>query len=399
MIRYMKTFISKLISKLIPNITLILLLLCLFYQIPFFVYAQEEPNLSSQSAVLLEPSTKTVLYEKNAHDMLPPASITKIMTLLITFDQLAKGNVHLDDSVTVSEHAASMGGSQVYLEPGETQTLDTMIKCVVVSSANDACVAISEHIAGSEEAFVTMMNERAKGLGMKDTTFLNCNGLDVEGHQTSAYDIALMSAELMSKYPEIEKYTTIWMDTITHTTARGESEFELSSTNKLLKMSPDITGLKTGFTSKAKFCVSASGRRNDINLISVILAAPDSKTRFSEALTLLNYGFSICQMYTAPQPKNLSLPVKFGIQEQVSLMPDTTFQYLDVKGNDLTSITEKYQLPEYATAPLHIKDKAGTVEYYLNGSKIGSCNLVYKEDVGRITFRWCLCTLMGRLML
>ena len=395
MIRYMKYFFSKLIT----NITFMLCLLCLFFQPSLLAYAQEEPNLSSQSAILLEPSTKTILYEKNSHDKLPPASITKIMTLLITFDQLKERKVHLEDSVTVSEHAASMGGSQVYLEPGETQTSDTMIKCVVVSSANDACVAISEHIAGSEDAFVAMMNERAKGLGMQDTTFLNCNGLDVEGHQTSAHDIALMSAELMTKYPEIEKYTTIWMDTITHTTARGESQFGLSSTNKLLKMSPDITGLKTGFTSKAKFCVSASARRNDINLISVILAAPDTKTRFGEALSLLNYGFSKCQMYTAPQPKALSLPVRFATKEQVSLVPDETFRYLDPAGSDLSSITEKYQLPEYATAPIHAKDKAGAIEYYLNGTKIGSCNLVYKEDIDKITYFWCFRHLLSQLLL
>ena len=218
-------------------------------------------EVQAPSAVLMEASTGSVLYEKDADTRRAPASVTKIMTMLLIFDALESGKIRLEDEVSTSEYAASMGGSQVFLEPGETQTVDTMLKCISVASANDACTAMAEYIAGSEEAFVKMMNERAVGLGMKNTTFQNCNGLDVEGHLTTARDIALMSRELIETYPKIHDYCMIWMDTITHTTKKGTSEFGLSNTNKLVRQYPYATGLKTGSTNEAKFCVSATAEK------------------------------------------------------------------------------------------------------------------------------------------
>ena len=277
-------------------------------------------GLSAPSAILMEASTGTILYEKDANTSLHPASITKIMTMILIFDALSSGSIQPDDTVTVSEHAASMGGSQVFLEPGETQTVDTMLKCISVASANDACVAMAEHIAGSEDEFVARMNERAKGLGMNDTNFINCCGLDTDGHMTTAHDVALMSRELITKYPQIHDYCTIWMDNITHVTRRGSSEFGLSNTNKLIRQYEYATGLKTGSTGLAKFCVSATAKKDDIELIAVIMAAPNPKGRFADATALLNYGFSKCQLYTDPQEKSPeALPVKRGTERRARL--------------------------------------------------------------------------------
>ena len=244
---------------------------------------EAEVEVQAPSAVLMEASTGAVLYEKDADTRRAPASVTKIMTMLLIFDALEDGKIALEDEVSTSEYAASMGGSQVFLEPGETQSVDTMLKCISVASANDACTAMAEYIAGSEEAFVKMMNERAAGLGMKNTTFQNCNGLDTEGHLTTARDIALMSRELIEKYPKIHDYCMIWMDTITHTTKKGTSEFGLSNTNKLVRQYPYATGLKTGSTDEAKFCVSATAEKDGMELIAVILGGENSKQRFQDA--------------------------------------------------------------------------------------------------------------------
>lgn len=262
-------------------------------------------TLSAPSVLLMEAKSGTIIYEKDANKQMPPASITKIMTLLLIFDALDAGKISLEDTVTVSEYAASMGGSQVFLEPGETQNVDTMIKCIAVASANDACVAMAEHIAGSEEEFVARMNQRAKKLGMKNTTFVNCCGLDVDGHLTTAYDIALMSRELITKYPKIHDYSLIWMDTITHETKKGSKEFGLTNTNKLVRQYQYTTGLKTGSTGKAKFCVSATAKKDKTELIAVVMAAPDPKGRFQDAANLLNYGFAKCQFYSDPNTKKL----------------------------------------------------------------------------------------------
>lgn len=345
-------------------------------------------SLSAPSALLMEASTGTIIYEKDAHSILHPASITKIMTLILIFDALDAQKISLDDVVTVSEHAASMGGSQVFLEPGETQTVDTMIKCISVASANDACVAMAEFIAGSEDAFVAQMNERAAGLGMKDTNFVNCCGLDVDNHMTSAYDVALMSRELITKYPQIHNYSTIWMENITHVTKKGSSEFGLTNTNKLIKQYAYATGLKTGSTGLAKYCVSATAEKDNIKLIAVIMAAPDYKVRFADASALLDYGFSICRLYQDTTPPALpELSVRGGTDKKVSLSYEGTFSYLDTAGNDLNLIEKKLSLPEEIKAPVTQGKEAGTLYYTLNEKEIGSIRVLYDTTIPKATYQ------------
>ena len=345
-------------------------------------------GLSAPHLVLMEASTGTIIYEKDSHTSLHPASITKIMTLILIFDALSKGGLQLTDTVTVSEYAASMGGSQVYLEPGETQTVDTMIKCISVASANDACVAMAEHISGSESAFVEQMNERAKGLGMTDTHFVNCCGLDTDGHMTSAYDVALMSRELTIKYPQIHNYSTIWMENITHNTKRGSSEFGLTNTNKLIKQYQYATGLKTGSTDLAKYCVSATAEKDGIELIAVIMAAPDYKIRFADASALLGYGFSCCQLYEDKNEDKLPpLPVAGGVSESVPLHYEGGFSYLNTTEDDLTNVKKEIQLPEEAAAPVEKGTAAGYAVYTLNGKEIGSIPILYSETIEKATYR------------
>lgn len=345
-------------------------------------------SISAPSALLMEASTGAVIYEKNSHEIRHPASITKIMTLILIFDALEKKQISLTDTVTVSEHAASMGGSQVFLEPGETQTVDTMIKCISVASANDACVAMAEFISGSEEEFVCQMNERAKGLNMKDTSFVNCCGLDVDGHMTSAYDIALMSRELITKYPKIHDYCTIWMENITHTTAKGTTEFGLTNTNKLIKQYEYATGLKTGSTGLAKYCVSATAKKDGMELIAVVMAAPDYKIRFSDAATLLNYGFSKCRVYEDKNEDTLPvLPVKKGITETVSVRYKDPFQYMTTDGADLSGIQKEIELPQTAEAPVEKDDIAGRAIYTLNGKEIGTVDILYNEGVAAAGYK------------
>ena len=335
----------------------------------------EELGISAESGIIMEASSGKVLYEKEADKELPPASVTKIMTLLLIFDALESGQIHLEDEVTTSEYAASMGGSQVFLEPGEKQSVETMIKCISVASANDACVAMSELICGSEQAFVQKMNERAKGLGMEHTHFVNCNGLDTDGHLTTARDIALMSRELITKYSEIHKYSMIWMENITHTTAKGTSEFGLTNTNKLIRQYEYATGLKTGSTSKAKFCLSATAEKDGIEMIAVVMAEPDSKTRVKDAISMLNYGFG----------KPIFAEVTRGIEKQVEGEAENSFQYVDVTGADLNAITKEITVEEL-DAPVKKGDTIGRVSYKLNGEKIGEVAIYAKEDVGAMTF-------------
>ena len=345
-------------------------------------------QLSAPSALLMETSTGTILYEKDSHAILHPASITKIMTLLLIFDALEANQIAFDDTVTVSEYAASMGGSQVFLEAGETQTVDTMIKCISVASANDASVAMAEFICGSEPAFVEKMNERAVGLGMADTTFVNCCGLDTEGHQTSAYDVALMSRELITKYPKIHEYATIWTDTITHVTRRGSEEFGLTNTNKMIRQYPYATGLKTGSTSLAKYCVSATAKKDDTELIAVIMAAPDYKVRFSDAAALLNYGFAHCRIYTDENLDQLPpLPLKKGISDEVTLRYRSPFQYVVTDGSDLSGITKELELPEFAEAPFAAGDPVGRAVYRLNGKEIGTVDILSNEDAAAAVYK------------
>lgn len=344
-------------------------------------------EVTAPSAILMEMTTGTVLYEKDADTARPPASVTKVMTMLLIFDALAEGKIQLEDKVTTSEYASSMGGSQVFLETGEKQTVETLLKCISVASANDACVAMAEYISGNEEEFVRQMNLRAEGLGMKHTHFVNCNGLDAEGHETSARDIALISRELLLKYPEIHNYCTIWMENITHTTSKGSSEFGLTNTNKLIRQYEYATGLKTGSTGKAKFCVSATAEKNGVSLIAVIMGAEDSKARFKDAVTLLNYGFGKCQMYTDEKMPSLDpISVTGGIQESISLEYEKKFTYLDTTGANLNAVTSRLQIPDKVNAPIKKGDTVGQRIYYLDEKEIGSVNLLAEETVKKAGF-------------
>lgn len=345
-------------------------------------------EVSAPSAILMEASTGKIIYEKSPDEQRPPASVTKIMTLLLIFDALSEGKISLEDEVTVSEYAASMGGSQVFLEPGEVQTVDTMIKCIAVSSANDACVAMAEFVWGSEEEFVKQMNERAKGLGMERTSFQNCNGLDTKGHVTTARDIALMSRELITKYPQIHDYVTIWMENITHKTDKGTSEFGLANTNKLIRQYAYATGLKTGSTQDAGFCVSATARKNQMELIAVILGAKDSKSRFKDAVTLLDHGFGCCVRYVdegLERPKPVL--VSGGQETFVPVKQKEPFTYIDTQGTDLSKIQKTYQPVKKLKAPVKPGDKAGTISYALNGKEIGTAELVADGRVEKATYQ------------
>ena len=357
-------------------------------------------GITAPSAVLMEASTGTVVLEKNPHEKLPPASVTKIMTLLLIFDSLSQGKIRLEDSVTTSAYAASMGGSQVFLEEGETQSVETMIKCIAVASANDASVAMAEHIAGTESLFVDMMNQRAKELGMNDTQFVNCCGLDAEGHLTSAYDIALMSRELITKYPQIHTYSTIWMENITHTTRRGTEEFGLTNTNKLIRQYPYATGLKTGSTSQAKYCVSATAEKDGIELIAVVMAAPDPAGRFSDATALLNYGYAKCSLYQDLEEQPLvTVPVRGGVQEEVRGEYDGTFSYLSTTGEDLTAVEKKWYAMEELEAPVEEGQEIGKLTYTLGGSEIGNIPILAAEAVERAGYAHYLGRAFGYLML
>ena len=348
---------------------------------------QAEIDISAPSAVLMEASTGTVIYEKDADTARPPASVTKVMTMLLIFDALEAGSIHLEDEVTTSEYAASMGGSQVFLEPGEIQTVDTMLKCIAVASANDACVAMAEYICGSEEEFVRKMNERAKGLGMDNTNFVNCNGLDAEGHVTSARDIALMSRELIAKYPQIHDYSMIWMENITHNTSKGTSEFGLTNTNKLVRQYEYATGLKTGSTGEAKFCVSATGEKNGIEMIAVVMGAETSKERFADAVRLLNHGFGKCQLYTDEStPDVQSADVEGGVREYVSVERPGAFSYLDMTGANLAEVEKRTEMNENRSAPLKKGDVIGYIVYSIDGREIGRAELTAGEAVEKAGF-------------
>lgn len=359
-------------------------------------------GIEAPHAILMEASTGTVLYEKEAHVAVPPASVTKIMTMLLIFEALEENKIKLEDVVTVSEKAASMGGSQVFLEPNEQQTVDTMLKCIAIASANDACVAMAEFVSGSEEAFVNKMNERAKALGMEDTTFKNCNGLDEEGHLISAYDVALMSRELLVNHPQVHDYCTVWMDTIVHKTAKGSQEFGLSNTNKLIKQYEFCTGLKTGSTSKAGFCVSASGKKGEMELIAVIMNGETSKSRFQDATTLLNYGYANYQIYrdTDGQRETLNpIPVKSGIETEVLVTYEKEFAFLLMNGEKLTSIEKRLEVPEELSAPIEKHQIIGTLGYYHGDKKLGEINIIaqnaveqakYLDYVKRVWLAWMM---------
>ena len=359
-----------------------------------------EPDVESPSVILMEASTGKTVYEKNADETLHPASITKIMTLILIFDALSGNKITLDENVTVSEHAASMGGSQVFLEAGEKQTVNTMIKCISVASANDASVAMAEHIWGSEQTFVEKMNERAQGLGMSGTHFVNCCGLDTDGHMMTARDVAIMSRELITRYPQIHEYSGIWMDTITHSTRRGESEFGLSNTNKLIKQYEWATGLKTGSTGLAKCCLSATAEKDGIELIAVVMAAPNSKTRFKDAISLLNYGYGVVDIYRdnawLSQEK---MVVHGGKSDSVTCRKNNEFVYVFTEDTDTGRIKCTEEYADGLEAPVYEGDVVGQMVYELDGNILGTIDIVAADTVEKAGLGDCIRSTMMKMLL
>lgn len=336
-------------------------------------------DLTCESAILIEQTTGTILYEKEAHAQLRPASVTKIMTILLIMEAIHSGQITLDTQVSCSENAASMGGSQIWLEVGESLTVDEMLKAICVVSANDCSVAMAEYIAGTEEAFVQKMNDKAKELGMNDTVFKNCHGIDEDGHLTSSYDIALMSKELLNKYPEITNYTTIWMDTL------RDGESELVNTNKLIRTYEGATGLKTGSTSLALYNLSASATRNDLSLIAVVMRAPSSQERINNAKTLLDYGFSNYEFIKTSSKDEIvqNVSVQKGVINNVNLVYESTNGTVIKKGNS-DGIKNEIIINEDIVAPISKGDVLGKVNFYLNDELIGTSNLIAEEEVKKM---------------
>lgn len=339
-------------------------------------------GLTSKSALLMEEDTGTILYEQNSHEALPPASVTKVMTLLLIYEGERDGKFDWTDTVQVSEHAASMGGSQVFLEEGETQTAADMTKSIAIASANDAAVAMAEFLAGSEEAFVQKMNERAKELGMEDTNFVNACGLDTEGHVSSAYDIALMSRELMENFPEIKEYTTTWQDSIIHKTRRGEETFGLTNTNKLIQWYDGATGLKTGSTGNALYCLSGTAERDGMGLIAVVMAAPDYKVRFREVMQLLDYGFANYAIEKGREKGYVmgEVPVEKGMTDTVEAVVAEEISVLVPKGKEAQWETRTELLPA-VSAPVEAGTKVGELVYLRDGEEVGRVELTAGENV------------------
>lgn len=337
-------------------------------------------DIKAKSAVLLEVNTGEILYEMNADEQLPPASITKIMSLLLVIEAIDRGELSLEDVITASEHACSMGGSQIWLEPGESMTVDDLLKAAVIASANDATVALGEHIAGSEEGFVAMMNKKAESLGMTGTNFVNATGLDAEGHISTAHDVAVMSAELI-KHDLIKNYSTVWMDTL-----RG-GESELVNTNKLVRFYKGTTGLKTGTTSKAGYCLSATAERDGLELVAVIMSGETSQDRFNGAKKLLDYGFAN-YAYNSLEPNlegNCEISVKNGVKQSVKIEAKDNFCLL-LKKSDASGVTQKLNLEKTATAPVKKGSVVGSVDFYSGDTQIGSVNITAAESVDKMTF-------------
>ena len=336
-------------------------------------------NLESESAILIEQKTGQVLYSHNIHEQLRPASVTKVMSILLIMEALDNGSISLTDNVPCSENAASMGGSQIWLDPRETLTVDEMLKAICVASANDCVVAMAEYIGGSEEAFVQMMNDKAQNLGMNDTHFKNCHGLDEDGHVTSSYDIALMSKELLNNYPSITKYTTIWTDSI------RDGESELSNTNKLIRTYKGATGLKTGSTGLALYNLSASATRDNLSLIAVIMKAPSTKVRFAEAEKLLDYGFNTFLFKSFGEKgevvKNIS--VNKGIKENVDAIYEDNAGTIVEKSNS-KRIEQNLKLEDNISSPITAGQKIGEVSFSLDGKILSTTNIIAKDNVDKI---------------
>ena len=342
--------------------------------------ADIDPSLTitAKSAILMERSTGTVLFEHDADKQMPPASITKVMTLLLVFEAMDAGKFTMETEIVASEHACSMGGSQIWLEPGEAFTVNELLKAAAISSANDACVALGEAVSGSEETFVELMNERAAELGMKNTVFKNCTGLDAEGHLSTARDIAIMSAELL-RHPEIKNYSTVWMDSL-----RG-GKTELTNTNRLVRFYKGCTGLKTGSTDGAGCCLSASAERDGMELISVTLGSPNTDERFAAGRKLLDYGFANFALVkmTPPEEYLAPIPVAHGTAETVQPICEEPAAFLLKKGQE-AMVEQSVYLPEKLEAPVKAGDVLGRVTVTLSGGEIGGYDIVAAEDVPRM---------------
>lgn len=356
-------------------LALSLVLLCL---LPTHAQAAQV-DITAPSAILMEKSTGEILFEQDAHAVYEPASVTKIMTLLLVMEAMDAGTLSWDDVITASPYACSMGGSQIWLKEGEQLTVREMVKAVAVASANDCAVALAEAIAGSESAFVQRMNERAKELGMESTVFYNCTGLPAQGHVSSAYDIALMSRELILNHPQLREYTTIWMDTL------RDGQFQLTNTNRLIYSYPGATGLKTGSTDAALYCLSATAERDGMELIAVVMHAATPTDRFDSAAALLNYGFAnytLTQVY--PEQVLPPIPVLLGEQDTVQpeLAQDCTIL---TQQNQSGSITTQIHLPQQLSAPVEEGQTLGEMVVYLDGTEYQRVDLVASHEVARLT--------------
>ena len=336
-------------------------------------------NLESPSAILIEQSTGQVLYEHNCHEPLRPASVTKVMSILLIMEAIDEGKITLNDSVPCSENSASMGGSQIWLDPRETLTVDQMLKAICVASANDCVVAMAEYLGGSEEGFVQMMNDKAKELGMKDKTFKNCHGLDEDGHVTSSFDIALMSKELLNNHPQITEYTTIWTDSL------RDGKSELTNTNKLIRSYKGATGLKTGSTGLALYNLSASATRDDLSLIAVIMKAPSTKVRFAEAQKLLDYGFNTFSFKQFGKKDEVvkTINVNKGVRSHVDAILSGNSGTLIEKGKD-KNIEQNLILDDTVSAPVTAGQKLGQVSFSLDGQTLSTVDIVAKNDVEKM---------------
>lgn len=344
-------------------------------------------DIESPSVILMELESGNVLFEKDADTARRPASVTKLMTMLLAFEAIDSGNMALSDTITVSEHAASMGGSQVYLEPGEQQSVEDILKCMIVSSANDAAVAMAEKIGGSEPGFVEMMNQKATELGMTNTHFENACGLEAEGHLMSARDIGILSRELLLNHPTVTKYTTIWMDNITHHTARGDSEFGLANTNKFLKKYEGANGLKTGYTSVAGFSMSATAVRNGTTLIAVVMGSSTKDIRYKDAATLLDYGFSNCKPFNDEKVLDGKqyLKINDGTKDKIAIESANPFHTVIVGGFDPSMVTKKLTIIK-DSAPVKKGEIVGRVDYMINDSSIGSVDILASEEIEQRKF-------------
>lgn len=380
---------------MIKKLSLTLVIAIVFTSIPLFcaeVNAVTEETVTAPSAILMESSSGKVLFEKNPHEQRPCASITKVMTMLLVCEAIDNGKLSLDDTITASAHAASMGGSDIWLEEGETMSANDMIKATVVASANDAAVALAEHLCGSEEVFVQKMNEKANQLGMKDTVFKNCNGLDEDGHITSAYDVAVMSRELM-KHEMIFDYTSIWLDNL------RDGKTQIVNTNKLLKTYKGITGLKTGTTNDAGCCMAASATRGDMSLVAVVLGCNSGKERFSDAAALLDYGFanfSVTQL-KAPDDLPKTIKVENGMQKNIGIGCDINSSIVLDK-NSGSKIVSKIDLPESIEAPVASGQKLGTVTYSLDGKAVKSFEITALQHAEQISFASVFSVLLNSII-